>query len=209
MENRDTDSTDWGRGGLVPVDLDGRANVYFDVCPRQHQGDKAHDAAVAVCLLADDVRIQPLPEDLAAATVILETSPRKYQAYWLLDELIQDSDQVEQLNRRPVEARGGGNVADGASVMRPPPAFLNLKPARLTRPVSALVELHPGRRYTLADPDAAILPLQKIASMSRPGIRSTTSITAQRFRCPLYGSLACRNQRASDEGLGTRGGSRQ
>lgn len=147
----------YGFDQALPTHLDGKANVYFGVCPRVRQGGTAADVALATCLWVDEVR-KPWPEGLPRPTAMLETSPEKYQGFWVLDQPTRDLDRVERLNRRLVAALGGDNVGDRARVMRLP-GFRNVKPEHPDHPVAHLQEFHPGRRFTLEELEAALPPL--------------------------------------------------
>lgn len=81
----------------VPIFLDGKANAFFGVLPRSCSSGLAADMALATCLWADLDKGLPDPWPAAAPlpSVLVETSPGKYQAYWLLQEPTADVDQVE------------------------------------------------------------------------------------------------------------------
>ena len=109
-----------------------------------------------MCLWADDIHIQNL-QGLPPPSVLVETSPGKFQAYWLLDAPSTDLALVERLNRDLAKALGGDNVGDRVRVMRLP-GFLNVKPEHPDRPRSRLVECHADRRYSLEELGATLAP---------------------------------------------------
>ncbi|MFH1140982.1 MAG: DNA-primase RepB domain-containing protein [Chloroflexota bacterium] len=147
-----------GFDGAVPVDLDGKANVFFGVLPRSRQGGTAADVAVATCLWADLDKGLPTAwsATLPLPSIMVETSPGKAQVYWLLQEPTKDLELVEELVRRLSGILDGDFAAkDRARILRLP-GFQNIKYP--SRPVARLLELHEDRRYSLAQIEEALPP---------------------------------------------------
>lgn len=127
--------------------LDGRADVYFGVIPRRREQGTANaiaPAATAVWCDYDDASTLPvLP---LAPSAVVETSPHKYQIFWLIDRAMADLGHLEHLNRTIARQVGGDLTAcDRARVLRLP-GFQNLKYE--SRPVAKLLALKPDTRYS-------------------------------------------------------------
>jgi hypothetical protein len=139
----------------VPVSLDGKANVFFGVLPRCRQSGKAVDVEVATCLWADLDQGWPGSwlEGLPQPSIVVESSPDRFQCYWLLAEPTTEILRVSAIVRRLSQALGGDNVADLPRIL-PIPGFKNLKYPE--RPVAHVKELHPERRFTLEQLDSAL-----------------------------------------------------
>ncbi|MQF70457.1 hypothetical protein FIL92_00525 [SAR202 cluster bacterium AD-812-D07_MRT_10900m] len=134
--------------------LNGRADVYFGVIPRSREQGTANacaPAATAVWCDYDDagaLPVLPLPP-----SAVVETSPHKYQFFWLLDRAMADLGHLERLNRIFAHNVGGDlNACDRARVLRLP-GFQNLKYDG--RPVAKLLVLKPNVRYARDQLEAA------------------------------------------------------
>ena len=113
----------------LPGYLDGKANIYYGVAPRyeQRQAESDTDRGDAVNLITTlwlDEITSPVP-DLLPFSWMVETSVGKVQAGYLLKGLIDQTDRVEQLNRRLAAAVGGDNVWNRGRILRLP-GFINL-----------------------------------------------------------------------------------
>ena len=132
--------------------LDGQANVYFSVIARiRHQGtaDACGPATVIWCDFDGGAPAAlPLPP-----SVVVETSPKRYQAYWLLNAPTEDLDEVEVVNRAVASLHGGdSNSCDRARVLRLP-GFRNMKYP--DRPYARLVACRPEICFALDELAAA------------------------------------------------------
>ncbi|MBI2166234.1 MAG: hypothetical protein HYU29_07540 [Chloroflexi bacterium] len=144
----------------IPAELGGRSNVYFGVCLRRQRGGTASDAAIAICLWADlDQGLPtPWPTEVPEPSIVVETSPGKAQAYWLLSHAAEHLDKVEELDRRLVHVLGGDMAATNRARVLRLPGFRNLKYPE--QPIARLVEMHPEQHYTL-EAFASLPPLAK------------------------------------------------
>jgi hypothetical protein len=146
------------RGWVPPVPGEGW-NVYVGVVPRVRTGGKARDcgAAVAVWVDLDDPNGQPVFP--LAPSIVVQTSPGKHQAYWLLRKPCPDLALIESLNRGIASQAGGdANACDRARVLRLP-GFPNLKYP--DKPMVELVVCVADWRYSTAELLAAWPPVKE------------------------------------------------
>jgi len=102
----------------------------------------------------------PLPPSF-----VIETSPNKYQALWLLDAPTPDLQRIETVNRSIAILHDGDlNACDRARVLRLP-GFRNLK--YRDSPMSRLVMCQTDRRFTLEELERGF-PVQSTAPLVRP-----------------------------------------
>ena len=164
-----------GLAGTVAhaAELDGRANVYYGVCPRGRNEGTAQAITHARALWVDDPE-HPLPDGFPEPSVTVETSPGKVQLIWFLDTWTTELDKVEAINARLRDLTGGDHVQDRARVLRLP-GFLNIKPEHPHKPRARLAALHPDRRYSLDDIDAALLAVTPV-ELSNNGHRTAVPL---------------------------------
>ena len=128
------------------VALDGHENVYYGVVPRVRQGGKASDCAFPISVWADFDNGKPSAVPLAPS-IVVGTSPGKFQAQWLLDSPCPDLALVERVNQSIAHGYGADpNACDIARVLRLP-GFMNLKYPDLPR--SSLLVCRPEVRYSI------------------------------------------------------------
>ncbi len=127
-------------------------SVYYGAQPRRGEGGKAEDVAAGIAVWADLDRPAAKPSPLPTS-VLVETSPGRFQALWLLDKPTNDVERIEALNRRIVAHLDADAAStDIAHVLRLP-GFPNLKYAN--HPLARLRYCSPDRRYSLAELEAA------------------------------------------------------
>jgi len=148
-----------GFGSTLPLESDGKENVYYGVSPRtRHEGTgKAVDTAVAVWF---DETTRSAP-DLPRFSWFEETSPNKVQGGYFLDRPTngpKELRRVELLSQRLGQAVGGDTVWDRPRVLRLP-SFLNVKPEHPEHPRAFLLEFNPDLRYSLAELERLLPPL--------------------------------------------------
>jgi hypothetical protein len=136
---------------------DGQANAYFSVIARTRRlgtGDACGPATVIWCDFDGGAPAAlPLPP-----SVVVETSPERYQAYWLLNAPCEELGKIVAINRAIANRHGGdSNSCDRARVLRLP-GFQNLK--YLNRPYARLMVCRPENRFTL-DELAVAFPSRK------------------------------------------------
>ncbi len=144
-------------------EFDGRGNVYYDVVPRKHHRGTAEACGPASATWSDFDSGAPraLP---VAPSVVVETSPAKFQALWLLETPCEDLDRVESINRAIAAHHGGdGNACDRARVLRLP-GFQNLK--YYTRPYARVVVCRTDQRFSIGDLEEAFPAVRVTASAS-------------------------------------------
>ncbi len=130
------------------MDLDGVTNVYYSVVPRTRQGGKALDCAPGLAVWGDFDNGPPSGVPMAPS-LVTETSPRKYQAQWLLESPCADLAAMVAVNIGIAQGHGADpNACDQARVLRLP-GFVNLK--YVERPRARLLVCEPALRYPLAD----------------------------------------------------------
>ena len=113
-----------GMVAALPFHLDGKANIYYGICPRVRQQGTADAVGEAVGVWFDEIT-RP-PPDLPRFSWLVETSIGKVQGGYFLKEASSDLARVELLCRRLAAAVGGDNVGDRARVLRLP-GFINCK----------------------------------------------------------------------------------
>ena len=138
------------RSGYVPDlgDVNGVANVYHSAIPRTQRRGTAEACGLANIVWADFD--EGFPDNLPVApSIVVESSPGKAQAYWLLNRPCADLGRIEAVNRSIAALhRGDKNACDRARVLRLP-GFRNLKYP--TRPYARIVEYRPDRQHQLDD----------------------------------------------------------
>ena len=150
-------------GWVIPgiEQWDGAANVYYGVVPRVRKGGGAADCSSAVAVWADlDYGLPPsfpLPP-----SVLVDSSPRKHQALWLLDPLRADLERIEYLNRAIATATNADRHACDRSRVLRLPGFSNLKYP--DRPRARLRSCDPGMRYSVEDLEAACPPVRSLVT---------------------------------------------
>jgi hypothetical protein len=132
------DLFDRGMAVALPLHLDGKANIYYGVCPRAREEGTANAVETATAVWFDEIT-RPAP-DLPPFSWLVQTSTGKVQGRYLLRQATRNLDRLERLNRRLAAAVGGDNVGDRARVLRLP-GFLNVK---YEGERAVLLELHPG-----------------------------------------------------------------
>lgn len=130
----------------LPLHLDGKASVYYGVCPRVRRGGTGEDVSQAVAVWFDEIT-RPAP-DLPPFSWMLETSPGKVQGGYFLKDASRNLDRVERLAQRLGTCVGGDRVWNRDRILRLP-GFINAKYP--DGPRSYLLEFHPDRRYTLEE----------------------------------------------------------
>lgn len=146
--------------------LDGAANVYYGVIPRRETRGTADACASACAVWADFDEGPPVALPLPPS-VVIETSPGKYQALWLLDAPSDDLALVEAINRAIATLYGADrNACDRARVLRLP-GFRNLKYG--DRPYSRLRVCLPEQRFTIEELERAFPPQSTPAAPVRRG----------------------------------------
>ena len=134
---------------------DGRANVYYGVIPRVRQRGGGADCGPALAVWADYDHGIPTSLPLEPS-IVVQSSPGKHQALWLLEKPCHDLGSIEALNRSIAETTGADlNACDRARVLRLP-GLANLKyPGR---PQARLAVYEPERRYRTETLEAAWPP---------------------------------------------------
>ena len=129
-------------------DVNGVANVYHSAIPRTRRRGTASACGLANIVWADFD--EGFPDDLPVApSLVVESSPGKAQAYWLLKTPCADLGRIEGVNRGIAALHHGDrNACDRARVLRLP-GFRNLKYP--TRPYARIVEYRPDRQHQLDD----------------------------------------------------------
>jgi hypothetical protein len=100
--------------------FDGEANVYYGVVPRNEQRGTSDGCGPAPAVWADfdDGAPAAIP---VAPSLVVKTSPGKYQALWLLATACADHPRIEAINRSIASRYGGdSNACDRARVLRLP-----------------------------------------------------------------------------------------
>ena len=113
-----------GMALALPFRLDGKANIYYGICPRVRRQGTADAVGEAVAVWFDEIT-RP-PPDLPPFDWLVETSIGKVQGGYFLKEATSDLERVERLCRYLAAALGGDNVGDRARVLRLP-GFINCK----------------------------------------------------------------------------------
>jgi hypothetical protein len=133
--------------------FDGRFNVHAGVVPRVRRKGQAEDCGLSSCVWCDWDNATRPPIFPLAASLCVETSPRKYQAFFLLDTPTDDLARVEAINRAIAFHSGADpNACDRARVLRLP-GFVNLKYP--DHPKASLVVCKPDVRYYLEELETA------------------------------------------------------
>ena len=127
---------------------DGSRNVYYSVIPRRERRGVADACGSAPAPWADfdegAPEALPLPP-----SIVVETSPGKYQALWLLKNPCNNLAEVEDINRAIAALHNAdANACDRARVLRLP-GFQNLKYE--DRPYSRLRVCRPEKRFTIGE----------------------------------------------------------
>ena len=158
------------RSSYVPDlgDVNGVANVYHSAIPRTRRHGTAEACGLANTTWADFD--EGFPDDLPVApSLVVESSPGKAQAYWLLNRPCADLGRIEAVNRSIAALHGGDkNACDRARVLRLP-GFRNLKYP--TRPYARIVEYRPDRQHQLDDLEG-IFKAPSAKSVSKPSVKS-------------------------------------
>lgn len=146
-----------GQPWRLAAEWDGTTNVYYGVSLRSRRGGTAEDVSQAVALWVDDPQL-PIPEGFPGPSVEVETSTRKFQLEWLLEQPTDDLDRVEELNRRLTHILAADNVGDRARVLRLP-GYLNIKPEHPEHPRARIHSLD-GATFTLNHLEALLPPIE-------------------------------------------------
>ena len=133
------DLFDKGMASALPCHLDGKANIYYGVCPRTRQEGTARAVEIATAAWFDEIKKVP-PPDLPPFSWMVQTSTGQVQGGYFLKQPTRNLERVERLNRRLAVAVGGDNVGDRARVLRLP-GFINCK---YQGERAHLLELHAG-----------------------------------------------------------------
>ena len=157
------------RSSYVPDlgDVNGVANVYHSAIPRTRRRGTAEACGLANIVWADFD--EGFPDDLPVApSLVVESSPGKSQAYWLLKTPCADLDRIEGINRGIAALHhGDGNACDRARVLRLP-GFRNLKYP--DQPYAHLVGYRPDRQYSL-DELETIFKAPNVRNTPKPLVR--------------------------------------
>ncbi len=158
------------RSGYVPDlgDVNGVANVYHSAIPRTRRRGTAEACGQANIVWADFD--EGFPDDIPVApSLVVESSPGKAQALWLLKTPCADLGRIEEVNRGIAALHGGDRKAcDRARVLRLP-GFRNLKYP--DQPYAHLVEYRPHRQHQLDDLEG-IFKAPSAKSVSKPSVKS-------------------------------------
>lgn len=129
-----------------------RANVYYGVVQRIRRQGTADACGSATAVWGDFDGGAPTALPIPPS-IVVETSPSKYQALWLLDAPSDDLALVEAINRAIATLYGADrNACDRARVLRLP-GFRNLK--YVDRPYSRLRVCLPEQRFTIEELERA------------------------------------------------------
>ena len=157
------------RSGYVPDlgDVNGVANVYHSAIPRTQRRGTAEACGLANIVWADFD--EGFPDNLPVApSIVVESSPGKAQAYWLLNKPCADLGRIEAVNRSIAALhRGDKNACDRARVLRLP-GFRNLKYP--DQPYAHLVGYRPDRQYSL-DELETIFKAPNVRNTPKPLVR--------------------------------------
>lgn len=152
-------------GWVIPgiEQWNGAANVYYGVVPRVRKGGGAADCSSAVAAWADlDYGLPPsfpLPP-----SVLVESSPNKYQALWLLEPHCADLGRIETMNHAiAIATNADRRACDRSRVLRLPGSS-NLKYP--DRPQARLRFYDPGIRYSVTHLEAAYPPARRLVTRS-------------------------------------------
>ena len=131
--------------------FDGGADVYYGVVPRLEPRGTADACGAAPAVWADFDNGAPSGL-LLSPSIVVETSPGRYQALWLVREPCHDLDRVEVVNRSIASLFGAdANCCDRARVLRLP-GFHNMKYP--DRPVALLRVCRLERRFPIDELEA-------------------------------------------------------
>ena len=145
--------------------FDGSANVYYGVVPRVERRGTADACGFATAIWADFDNGPP-PVLRLPPSLVIETSPGRYQALWLLDSPTPDLQRIEAVNRSVAALNDGDmNTCDRARVLRLP-GFRNLKYP--SRPPSRLVVSRVDRRFRLGELEEAFPAQSPAKSVRQP-----------------------------------------
>ena len=162
------------RSSYVPDlgDVNGVANVYHSAIPRTRRHGTAEACGLANTTWADFD--EGFPDDLPVApSLVVESSPGKSQAYWLLKTPCADLDRIEAVNRGIAALHGGDRKAcDRARVLRLP-GFRNLKYPN--QPYAHLVGYRPDRQYSLDELETTF-KAHMVGNTPQPLVRPLTGV---------------------------------
>lgn len=96
-----------GMVAALPFHLDGKANIYYGICPRVRRQGTADAVSEAVAVWFDEIT-RP-PPDLPPFSWLVETSVGKVQGGYFLREATSDLERVERLCGHLAVALGGDN----------------------------------------------------------------------------------------------------
>ena len=150
-------------------------DVYVGACPRTRHAGGKEAVEAGWCLIADldtPGAVAAAQEFAPAPSVMVETSPRHAQAWWMLHEPVLPDD-LKRANRRLAYYLGGDMAcSDVARVMRVP-GTVNLKYEPVARVFATVIE--PTRCYTarevvggLPDPEPPRAPRPKVTHHDDP-----------------------------------------
>jgi hypothetical protein len=166
-------------------------NVYFGICPRIESGyGGADNVGWAACIWADPDN-GTTPEDWQRKgidpSIILGSSPGKYQIFMLLDQPTTDLDTIEELNARLQQVVKGDTVWNRDRIFRLP-GFPNLKYP--DKPLAVIRKLDSNRRFTLEELDQILPeleePIQHRGQRSRGGGRGRGRLEARSQEAQAY-----------------------
>ena len=124
-------------------------NAYMGVLPRDGCGVGRKKNVPLGQVVWVDLDQGQLREWHLPPSIIMQSSPGKYQVYWLLEHPTFDLDEIEDANRRLVEFYGGDKACWGRGTILRMPGYPNLKYPE--KPLARLVECRPDVVYALND----------------------------------------------------------
>jgi hypothetical protein len=163
------------KNGWVLPNQPGGLDVYFSVVPRMREGGKANDCSEAVAVWADYDNPMEKPHFKLAPSLVVSTSPGKYQCYWVLNERCGDLGSIESINHSiAMQAGADTNAIDRARILRLP-GFLNLKPNYDPPPLVEMLVNEPARTYTMDELRIAWPEVQPIDTYQRKTYTASSS----------------------------------
>jgi len=110
-----------------------------------------------------------------APSLVVSTSPGKYQCYWVLNERCGDLGSIESINHSiAMQAGADTNAIDRARILRLP-GFLNLKPNYDPPPLVEMLVNEPARTYTMDELRIAWPEVQPIDTYQRKTYTASSS----------------------------------
>jgi len=130
-------------------DFGENVNAYMGVLPRDRCGvGKKKNVLIGQVVWVDLDQGQQREWHLPPS-IIVQSSPGKYQVYWLLVHPTYNLAEIEDANRRLVDYYGGDKACWGRGTILRLPGYPNLKYPE--KPLAHLIECRPDVVYTLED----------------------------------------------------------